>query len=76
MKIEVKWLDGQWNAFTKEGCAFKSAGVGQIVDAVNDYMECHLPDDKEIHWEAHPTKFVVTFQDKKASKLSKSDLPA
>lgn len=76
MKCEVKWIDGQWNAFlSAEGSCrsrvLRSAGVLDIVDQVEQAWP-PLEDGYEIGWRVSGNKFVVTAVPKKSGKLSKS----
>lgn len=71
MKIEVKNIDGVWNAFMPDG-VLRSAGVGEIADMVHDAWP-PLEPGREIRWEAHPTKFVVRDVESASKKMSKTE---
>lgn len=71
MKIDVKWINGEWNAFMPEG-VLRSAGVGEIVDMVEDAWP-ERERGRVIQWEPVGSKFVVREVDAAAKKLSKSD---
>jgi hypothetical protein len=71
MKVDVKWLDGEWHAFMPN-CTLRSAGVLDIIDQVNEAWP-PLEKGREIQWTATDTKFVVRDVESAAKKLSKSD---
>lgn len=71
MKVEVKWIDGEWRAFFPDR-TLHSAGTIDIVDQVNEA----LPDPEPGYvykWEAHESKFVVRQVPAGTTKMSKSD---
>lgn len=71
LKVEIKWLGNEWNAFFPDK-VLKSAGIIDIIDQVKDALP---PPRKGMTWnfEARPAKFVVYEVDAAAKKMSKSD---
>lgn len=71
VKVDVKWLDGQWTAFMPKG-ALRSAGIMDIVDQVTDEWP-PLEKGRVVKWSVVGNKFVVRDVDAAQKKLSKSD---
>lgn len=71
LKVDVKWINGEWHAFMPSG-TLRSAGVMDIIDQVHEAWP-ELPKGREIEWTATETKFVVRDVESAARKLSKTD---
>jgi hypothetical protein len=72
VKVEVKNINYVWHAFFPSGTIIKSAGIGEIVDMVNDRWP-KLEPGFTLEWEAKQNKFVVRAVENKKQKLSKTE---
>jgi hypothetical protein len=74
MKIEVKWINLGWFAYSKDELIARSYGIGEICDNVEEWLKPYLEPGQVVKWRAVNNKLVASIELGKQKKLSKSNM--